>query len=237
MENIITPLSDCSLKDIFFENQKVICAITGHYGSGKSFFSVNLALMLKQAFPNQYVSMTDLDIVNPYFRSADSEQLLCKNQIEVIRQEYANSNVDLPSVPAELNKIFERDGKSVLDIGGDDSGAIVLGTIAHKLKSYGFYHFFVVSFCRPRTSTPKEAYECLKQIETTANLPVTHIINNTNLGDETTSDILLSSVEKAKELAFLCGLEHKLYHTCAKANFNPPDSFISMHDYTKKYFK
>ena len=48
--------------------------VTGHYGTGKTEFSVNLALALaKEGRP---VALADLDIVNPYFRSRERRSLL-----------------------------------------------------------------------------------------------------------------------------------------------------------------
>ncbi len=232
---------DNIISRLFQDCQKKICAVTGHYGSGKSFFSVNLAIMLKENFPKEYISMTDLDIVNPYFRSADSEKLLSDKSIDVIRQQYANSNVDIPSVPPELNKIFEREGKSVLDIGGDETGAVVVATIKEKIISYGYYHFFVVNFCRPMTDNAQKAFNYKKLIEDASGLEITHIINNTNLGNETDAEVLKSSVEKAKDFAALCGFENKLYHVCNDMVYNRDDevianNFIPMCDHTKKYF-
>jgi Mrp family chromosome partitioning ATPase len=58
---------------------KRITIVTGHYGSGKTNLSVNLAINAAKEGKN--VTIVDLDIVNPYFRTADFKQLFEENGI------------------------------------------------------------------------------------------------------------------------------------------------------------
>ena len=50
--------------------------VTGHYGSGKTEFAINLSMKLKNE--GKKVSVCDLDIVNPYFRTNDAKEFLEK---------------------------------------------------------------------------------------------------------------------------------------------------------------
>ena len=223
------------------QNEQCIIVVTGHYGSGKSCFSVNLAkeiqARLKEKKSDLPVVLADLDIVNPYFRSADSEALLKVAGVDVITQQFANTNVDNPSIPGKLNLVFERKGISILDIGGDDSGAAVLGGISDKLKEYGFRHFNVVNFKRPQSENADTAYECIRDIETMARLPVTDLLNNTNLGEETYPEILSQSVGEAKKLAELLHLNNALSHSYVGEYPLPFDGdLFIMQNYTKRYF-
>ena len=114
-----------------------VIAVTGHYGSGKTNFSVNLAMAAaKDGIP---VTVVDLDIVNPYFRTADFSALLCEHGIRVITPEYANTNLDIPVLPASVDAAISQNGGLVLlDVGGDDAGAIALGRYAQRIKNAGY---------------------------------------------------------------------------------------------------
>ena len=185
---------------------KRITLFCGHYGSGKSNIAVNYALSLKkEGLP---VALADIDIVNPYFRSADSREELEKAGVTVITLPFANSNVDLPAIPSEVYGLVERrDTYAVMDIGGDDRGALALGRFTPYIKEENNYEMlFVVNFYRPLTTTAKEAFLVMKEIETAAKLPFTGIVNNSNLGEETTFGDIIATKEKVAELSAISSL-------------------------------
>ena len=185
---------------------KRVTLFCGHYGSGKSNLAVNLALRLRgQGLP---VALADMDIVNPYFRSADAERELTDAGIEVVRLPFANSNVDLPALPSALYGLMQRrDVHAVLDVGGDDRGALALGRFTPYLREENDYEMlYVVNFRRPLTMTAEEALEVLREIEVAAGLPFTGIVNNTNLGRETTAETVEASTAQAERLCALTGL-------------------------------
>ena len=100
--------------------------IVGHYGSGKTEFAINYALKLKETFKKVYI--VDLDIVNPYFRTNDERKVLEDLGLSVIASPYASSNVDVPSLPADIHRVFaDKEAAVVFDVGGDDDGAVALG--------------------------------------------------------------------------------------------------------------
>ena len=185
---------------------KRVTLFAGHYGSGKTNLAVNWALGLKKQ--GGRVVIADLDIVNPYFRTKDSAALLEENGIEVVSPEFANSNVDLPALPAELYGVVQnRQRYAVMDIGGDDRGAVALGRYApYILEENDFEMIFVANFMRPLTLTPADALEVMREIEQAGGIPFTSIVNNTNLGPLTGPETVLSGLEKCRELSALCGL-------------------------------
>ena len=193
---------------------KRISLFCGHYGSGKTNIAVNYAFALKKQ--GRAVAIADLDIVNPYFRTKDSEKELTAAGIEVISLPFANSNVDLPSLPsAAYGLVQRRDRAVIMDIGGDDRGAYALGRFAPYIREENdFDLFYVVNFYRPLTQTARDAYDVLREIEAAAGLPFTAIINNSNLGAETTPEDVAATFGKTEELCALCGLP--LAFTCAE---------------------
>lgn len=195
-------------------NIKRITLFAGHYGSGKTNIAVNYALWLHRQ--GCRTAIADLDIVNPYFRTKDSEAELRAAGIPLIASHYANSNVDLPALPKELySLIAEREQYAVLDIGGDDRGAYALGRYAPTILEENNYEMvFVANFFRPLTRTPLEALAVLREIEAAGGVPFTAIANNSNLGWDTTPADVLSTLDKAEELSLISGLP--VVMTCAE---------------------
>ncbi len=185
---------------------KKITIITGHYGSGKTNLSVNLAVNAAEA--GEAVTIVDLDIVNPYFRTADFRKLFEEKGIELIAPDYANSNLDLPSLQFDLEHIAASVDKLIIDVGGDDAGATALGRYAEALSVYedDIEMLYVINQRRYLTSTAEEVTELMREIETAARMKHTAIVNNTNLGNETTLRIVENSAAFAAETAKLAGL-------------------------------
>ncbi len=191
------------------ENKR-ITLFAGHYGSGKTNIAVNYALWLKEKY--EKVVITDLDIVNPYFRTADSQDELTKAGIKLISSEFANTNVDLPALPQEAYAILDdKSAVAILDIGGDDRGAYALGRYESSIKEENDYEMlFVFNRYRPLTPNAESALEVMREIEVAGKIKFTAIVNNSNLGALTTKEDVLSSVASADELSALSGLPVKM---------------------------
>lgn len=189
-----------------YMDHKRLTLFAGHYGSGKTNIAVNYALYLART--GKRVTIADLDIVNPYFRTKDSERELSEAGIRLISPRYANSNVDLPALPAEsYSLVQDKTVYGVMDIGGDDRGAYALGRYVDAIKAEGDYRMaFVVNCYRPLTSTVRETVEIMHEIETACGLGFTCIINNSNLGEETTPETVLASADFVRELSEQTGL-------------------------------
>lgn len=182
-----------------------ITIVTGHYGSGKTEFSINLALALKKQY--EKVILVDLDIVNPYFRSHDAKALLTQSGVEVIAPAYAGTNVDIPVLPPEIMRIFEeKDAKIILDVGGDDDGAIALGRYKQYFDKADYEMLLVVNTRRPLTKTPEEIIEMKDNIENASRLTVSALVSDTNLADDTTAEVVLEGVRITDEVSEKTGL-------------------------------
>ena len=185
---------------------KRVSLFCGHYGSGKTNLAVNYALRLRaEGLP---VALADIDIVNPYFRSKDSEKELSAAGVRVISLPFANTSVDLPSLPSEVYGLVQRrDVYAVMDIGGDDRGALALGRFAPYIAEENDYElFFVANFYRPLTRTAEEALGVMEEISAVCPLRFTAIVNNSNLGEATTPADIEKTVSKAQKLSALSAL-------------------------------
>ena len=204
-------------------NAKRITLFAGHYGSGKTNIALNYARMLKRA--GETVAIADLDIVNPYFRTKDSAADLQAEGIDLIVSDFANSNVDFPALPKEIYALtapIEQSNNSnnqtitrvVIDVGGDDRGALALGRYVPDIKAEDDYEMLaVVNASRPLTQTAADAVEVLREIEAACALPFTGVVNNTNLGPQTTAETVLNSRAYADEIAALMNIPVRF--TCA----------------------
>jgi hypothetical protein len=192
---------------------KKITIITGHYGSGKTNFSVNLAV--KAAAEGKSVTIADLDLVNPYFRTADFEAMFREKGIKMIAPDFANSNLDMPSIQFDVEQLAVNEDCLIIDVGGDDAGATALGRYAEALAEFSddIDMLYVINQRRTLTSNADEATVLMYEIETAARMKHTAIVNNTNLGCETSPQIIEESAEFAKAVCEKTGLPLR-YTTC-----------------------
>ena len=182
----------------------------GHYGSGKTNIAVNYALGI--AGLGRKTAIADIDIVNPYFRTKDSERVLKDAGIRLISSEYANTNVDTPALPADIYSVFaDKSVTAVVDVGGDDRGALALGRYVPYMKQEDDYEMlYVINKYRYLTADATSTVEIMHEIETAAGVKFTGIVNNSNIGEETTADSVLASCKYANEIAHLTGLDIKM---------------------------
>lgn len=191
---------------------KRITVLCGHYGSGKTNVAVNFAKDLKKE--NENVLIADLDIVNPYFRTKDSAEEFEAEGIRLIASEYAGTNVDIPALPQQMYAItHDKNFKAVIDVGGDDRGALALGRLSDEIKQENDYEMLlVINKARPLTRNTADTVEVAYEMIKACGLPFTGIVNNTNLGPETTAEDVLSSIAYADEVSKVLGIPVKM--TC-----------------------
>lgn len=191
-------------------NGRRITLFAGHYGSGKTNIALNYARAVKPCV------VADLDIVNPYFRTKDSAAALAAEGIGLVVSEYANSNVDFPAMPKETyGLVADRTTRVVVDVGGDDRGALALGRYVDDIRAEGDYEMLaVINASRPLTETPEDTVEVLREIEAACRLPFTGLVNNTNLGPATMVQTVLDSLPYAAAVARAMGLPVRF--TCCR---------------------
>ena len=179
--------------------------VTGHYGTGKTEFSVNLALALAEA--GERTALADLDIVNPYFRSRERRELLEAAGVRLIAAAQSLADADVPALPAELHALLEdRTVRGVLDIGGDPSGARVLARYRPRIVKEDYRLLYVVNAARPEVRTAERSAEVLRAIETVTGLACTGLVNNTHLCGETTAEDVREGAALAEEVSRLTGI-------------------------------
>lgn len=185
--------------------EKRLNIFTGHFGSGKTEVAVNFALKLAEA--NYKTAIVDFDIINPYFRTADAKEELEKNNIWVILPMYANTNVDVPALPPEVYSLFQKkEYKAILDVGGDDLGAKAVSRFKEEIISDDYEMFFVINTKRIMTDTLDKIIDMIALIEDGANIKVTKLINNANLLEETTPEIILEGNELISQVSDKLGI-------------------------------
>lgn len=197
--------------------EKRITIFTGHFGSGKTEVSVNYAFQMARS--GKKTAIVDLDIVNPFFRTADAKKQLEEKGIRVITPIYANTNVDVPSLPAEISTIFEdKSYYAVLDVGGDDLGARVLSRYNEDIIREDYIHYFVVNTRRPMTRNPEEIGRMITEIQASAQLNIDKLVNNANLLASSSPEVLGEASSIIKEVSekfsipigLICGMEEVL---------------------------
>ena len=185
--------------------EKRINIFTGHFGSGKTEVAVNYALKLAEA--DLKTAIVDFDIINPYFRTADAKETLENNNIKVLLPRFANTNVDIPAIPAEIYSLFQdKTYKVVLDVGGEDLGAKAVSRFKEEIISDEYEMFFVINTKRGMTDTPEKIYEMIAIIEDGANIKITKLVNNSNLLEETTPEIILQGNAIISEVSRKTGI-------------------------------
>jgi hypothetical protein len=196
-------------------NDKRIRVIVGHYGSGKTEFAVNYALKLAEQ--GQKTALADLDIANPYFRSRERQQLLEDRGVKL----YSNTfnydiTADLPAITARIKAPLEDSAcQTVIDAGGDDSGARILIQFDKYLSGTDCDLFCVVNANRPETRTIEGALLHIKRIEAETNLKITGLVNNTHLLRETKAEDILKGYELCMELSERLSVPVR-YHCCVE---------------------
>ncbi|MBQ7340014.1 MAG: hypothetical protein IJW43_04080 [Clostridia bacterium] len=180
---------------------KRITLVMGHYGSGKTTVAVNYAKALKKI--KQKVSIYDLDIVNPYYRTVDAISILEESGVELVVSPFAETNVDIPAMNSKSYKMVDdKESFAVVDVGGDDRGALALGRFSSKIKEENDYDcLLVVNKYRPETRDVEGVKAILNEIEIASRIKFTGLVNNSNLGKETTEKEIYEGFEFCSKLS------------------------------------
>lgn len=219
------------MRSLFELSTEKVMVISGPYGSGKTNIAVNLAMDI--AKNGMACRIADLDIVNPYFRSADNAKMLEEFGVHTMIPEFANTNVDIPALPPDYQLLFTGDGRSVADVGGDADGAAVLGLSHDDYVEAGYKMYFVYNRYRYVTVRHEDALEVLQAIERASGLTFHGIINNSNLGEETDEETVLNAIPFAEEFAKLANLP--LLMTTIP-DWLDMENTVKIKDVTKKLF-
>ncbi|MCB5230924.1 MAG: hypothetical protein WCX83_02305 [Candidatus Cloacimonas sp.] len=187
--------------------QRRLIIVIGAYGSGKSEYAINLAKSLKKE--GEEISLADLDVVNPYFRSRDVKDYFAKEGIDVISPEGVYGHADLPMISPRISGAIKRDDRNViLDVGGDPAGCRALGRFTDIIKNQAYEMHYVVNTMRPFTSNVEDIESMIDQLESASGLKITEMVANPNLLTETDQSIvenglkIINEVAERRKLAF-----------------------------------
>ena len=205
---------------------RIIC---GHYGSGKTNLSINLAI------DSPYGTiLADMDIVNPYFTSSEYSDVLKRNGTEIVSPVFAGTNMEISALPASVNSLFDPDRNVIIDAGGDHTGATVLGRFSERIRKRGYEMWYVTNMYRPATADPKDSALIMREIEHVCGLKVTGIVNNSHLKELTTVPVVTDSLEYAENVAASAGVplmfstmpKDLLKNVHGNENFYPIDLYV-----------
>lgn len=182
-----------------------VTIFVGPYGSGKTELSINAVQNLADLY--EQIAIVDLDVVKPYFRAREFRAKLARKDIRAILPQGEMEYADVPAISAEVYTVFHNpDLKVIMDVGGDDAGATALGQYKDLFATIDYELLFVINTKRPFSQTVEELIEMKERIEWKSRLPVTAIVANTNLGVETTPEVILSGYKVAQKMSELTGL-------------------------------
>ena len=199
--------------------------IIGAYGSGKSEIAVNMSLAQRKALPDKKLLIADLDIVNPFYRSSDCASVLEEAGIRLVTPMYAGSNVDAPVLPPDMYVIFDDESyQGVFDIGGEDMGALVLGSLKHRIENTDAVIYMAVNSLRPFTSDAEQIAVMTNELASAAGFKIDGYINNTNLLEETTAEMLAEGEKKILEASSITGIP--LVANCVMEGIDIPDGML-----------
>ena len=191
------------------EALKPVTLVVGHYGVGKTNFSVNLAIdLVGQGYE---VTLIDLDIVNPYFRASEQRKLLEEHGIDLVAPVFAESgsSLDVPSLTGRIAPAIETAGgnrRVIIDVGGDDAGSVAVGRYARFIEAGDYAMICVLNRYRDLVQAPEDAVENLREIEVASRLKATALVSNAHLKAETTREVVENGVVYAREVADACDL-------------------------------
>ncbi len=193
---------------------KRIRIFSGHFGSGKTEVAVNYALFLRQQFTK--VGIADLDVVNPYFRTRERQDLFAEKDIRFVGSSINAPAIDSPAVSAEVNTLLEdKSWQSVLDVGGDPEGARVLGRFSGMIEDDEYDMFMVLNANRPETRTSEQVIRLMKRLEEVSRLRISGLINNTHLLKETSTEDLERGIKLVSEVSGETGVR-VVFHSAAE---------------------
>jgi hypothetical protein len=182
--------------------RKRVTLLVGHFGSGKTEIALNGALEL--AANGARITLADLDVVKPYFRSRSARAILLDAGIELLAPTGANMHADLPIiVPQIRSHLRDPNRRLIMDVGGDEIGARVLGSLSDVVPLDDTDCLLVLNFRRPSTPDPERALQMIREIEAVGRVPVSGLISNTHLMSETTPAVVVDGYHRAVETARL----------------------------------
>lgn len=200
---------------------KKIFVFVGNYGSGKTELALNFAF---KAAKTGRTELVDMDLINPYFRLSERRKAIEAAGIRLVAPNYVMTNVETMSIPPEVLSAFHTDWDTVVfDAGGDPTGATTLGRFRknfEQLEPEQLEVLNVINVRRPMSAGADKIISIMHEIEQNSRLKITGLVNNSNLGAETSTDDLedgYAILREVSEKTFV-----PVTYTCGKEEFLEP---------------
>ncbi|MDO5026552.1 MAG: ATP-binding protein [Tissierellia bacterium] len=189
-----------------FDNNERITIITGHFGSGKTEFSINYAKYLSKQIDKK-IALIDLDIINTYFRAREHEDSLKKENIQVLSTAFKVTTLDIPALdPAIEGAIIDKSKRVIIDVGGNPSGARALGRYNHVLDMVGYEQVFVVNANRPETATADQVIDFIERTQNQSQTKISWLVNTTHMLKNTSVEDILKGEKLLREVSQKTGI-------------------------------
>jgi len=175
------------------------------FGSGKTELAINAALKVKEKY--EKVSLADIDTISPYFRSRDVKEQLQEKGIEVITPSERLMRADLPIIVPQVGGYIQNQAfKNILDAGGNDDGATVLGSLNNFIRNVSYAGLLVINKHRPFADDPEKIKKQIKSLTAKGRIRADYLVNNTNLADETDAQVVKNGEDYITELSEKTGI-------------------------------
>ena len=211
---------------------KRIKIFVGSFGSGKTEIAINYSIYCRKSHTK--VAIVDLDIVNPYFRTREARDALNLKGIKVIAPEGEMAYADLPIISPEIKGLIQdSDYHLILDVGGDDTGTIVLGNFKSFIEGSDYEMLLVVNSYRPFTQDIPQIEQIAREIENSSRLKICGIVSNPNLSRQTDEKIIQQGhilIKQASQklnlpIKFIC-IDERFSQKIRQENFLEPIFYI-----------
>lgn len=201
--------------------------IIGAYGSGKSEYSVHFARKLKKQGID--IVLADMDVVNPYFRTRDIQDVFAKEGIEVIAPEGQFKHADVPMISPRIKGAIVNTNKTVvLDVGGDPAGCRTIGRFVDEINKRGYKLIHVINTSRPFTSSIEEILRMQETLEFASKLKITELVCNTNLMEYTNETVVKEGISIIKKVSEVLSLNFSKYLVLDKYKHLVPDNILGL---------
>jgi len=177
-----------------------ILIFMGMFGSGKTEIALNFAQSLSKA--GQRVALADIDTISPYYRSRDLREAFGKDGIKIIAPAGKLAHADLPIISPEIFGYVENpEYRIVIDVGGNDDGAVVLSSLIRRLPAERCTTFYVLNPYRPFNDTIANAVSHVERLREKSRMRIDFLVNNSNIGPETTGKEILHGEDFIEEIS------------------------------------
>ena len=194
------------------KNKRAV-AFLGEAGSGKTEIALNFAMGLRKE-TDRTIHFFDMDQTKPLFRARDAAQRLRDNGI-IFHSNMDTSIEDVAAIaPGVLAAFSEQDSYIIMDVGGNEGGARVIGQFFEQLNRGDSMILLPINPYRPWSGSAENLAVTIDKIMNAARTESVKVVSNPNFCAQTSAEDVLVGNKKLKEMlggryeiSFVCALE------------------------------